>query len=125
MSVPSRITAFRSVPHTGVIFVTTEAEKRGYHSGHPEWCNLGQGQPETGPLPGAPARCASVPIAPDDQEYAPVAGLRELREAIAAAYNSLHRRGLRSQYTAENVSVSGGGRLALTRAAAALGSARW
>jgi aspartate/methionine/tyrosine aminotransferase len=57
----------------------------------------------------------------DDQEYAPVAGLWELREAIAGLYNRLYRRGMPSQYTAENVAVSGGGRTALTRAAASLG----
>jgi len=45
----------------------------------------------------------------------------ELRESIAALYNQLYRRGLPSQYSAENVCVSGGGRAALTRAAASLG----
>src|SRR5690606_28992887 len=48
--------AFRSVPRTGVIYVSTEAARRGYHAEHPDWCNLGQGQPETGPLEGAPER---------------------------------------------------------------------
>ena len=48
-------------------------------------------------------------------------GLLELREAVAALYNRLYRKGLPSQYTAENVSISGGGRAALTRAAASLG----
>src|SRR5207244_6149408 len=57
-----------------------------------------------------------------DQEYAPIAGLPELREAIAGLYNRLFRRGLPSQCTAENVSISGGGRAALTRLAASLGS---
>jgi aspartate/methionine/tyrosine aminotransferase len=114
--------AFRPVPKTGVIYVTSEATKLGFHSGDPEWCNLGQGQPETGDLPGAPPRVHSIGIHPDDQEYAPVAGLGELREAIAALYNRLYRKGLPSQYTAENVCVSGGGRAALTRAAASLGS---
>src|SRR5277367_2944123 len=90
----SRIAAFRSVPNTGVIFVTTEAEKHGYRAGSPDWYNLGQGQPETGPLPGASERIGSVSIPFNDQEYAPVAGLWELREAIAAAYNALYRRGL-------------------------------
>ena len=118
---PHPIAAFRPVPRTGVIFVTTEAQRRGFVPGDPDWCNLGQGQPETGPLPGAPERRRHVEIDTDDQEYAPVAGLRELREAIAAYYNAVYRRGLRSQYTAENVAVSGGGRTALTRAAAALG----
>lgn len=113
--------AFRPVPRTGVIYVTTEAHARGYRAGDPAWSNLGQGQPETGPLPGAPPRVEAVPIAPGDQEYAPIAGLPELREAVAALYNRLFRRGLPSQYTADNVAISGGGRAALTRAVAALG----
>ncbi|SRR6266540_946215 len=113
--------AFRSVPRTGVIYVTTEASKRGFRTGDPAWCNLGQGQPETGPLPGAPARVEQIAIDVDDQEYAPIPGIPELREAIADLYNRHYRRGMPSQYSAENVSVSGGGRAALTRAAASLG----
>jgi aspartate/methionine/tyrosine aminotransferase len=113
--------AFRPVPRTGVIFVTTEAQKRGFSPTDPTWCNLGQGQPETGDLPGAPPRLKTVEIAVDDQEYAPVPGVWELREAIASLYNSLYRRGMPKQYSAENVCVSGGGRAALTRAAASLG----
>jgi aspartate/methionine/tyrosine aminotransferase len=115
------IPAFRAVPRTGVIYVTSEAHKLGYRSSDPSWCNLGQGQPETGPLPGAPPRVQEVSVRVDDQEYAPVPGLWELREAVAALYNRLFRKGLRSQYTAENVSICGGGRAALTRAAASLG----
>lgn len=114
--------AFRPVPKTGVIYVTTEATKLGFSNSDHEWCNLGQGQPETGDLPGAPERVHAITIAPDDQEYAPVAGLWELREAVSALYNRLYRKGVRSQYTAENVCISGGGRTALTRAAASLGS---
>ena len=121
MSEEGIASAFRSVPRTGVIFVTTEAQKRGFRSGDPAWCNLGQGQPETGPLPGAPDRVHRVAIDVDDQEYAPIPGIWELREAIAGLYNRLYRRGIPSQYSAENVSVSGGGRAALTRAAASLG----
>ena len=115
------ISAFRQVPRTGVIYVTTEASKRGFSMTDPDWCNLGQGQPETGELPGAPPRVHQIAVGVDDQDYAPVAGLTELREAIAALYNALYRKGMRSQYTAENVCVSGGGRAALTRAAASLG----
>jgi aspartate/methionine/tyrosine aminotransferase len=113
--------AFRPVPRTGVIFVTAEAQKRGFTATDPNWCNLGQGQPETGELPGAPPRIHEVDIDPADQEYAPVAGLWELREAIASHYNRTYRRGLGSQYSAENVCISGGGRASLTRAAASLG----
>jgi aspartate/methionine/tyrosine aminotransferase len=113
--------AFRPVPRTGVIYVTTEAQRRGFSPADPDWCNLGQGMPETGPLPGAPPRRQAVAIAGDDQEYAPVAGLWELREAVASFYNQQFRRGMPSQYSAENVAICGGGRAALTRAAAALG----
>lgn len=121
MSEEAPIPAFRPVPRTGVIFVTTEATKLGFSARDPEWCNLGQGQPETGPLEGAPERVATVPVHVDDLEYAPVAGLMEVREAIAGLYNRLYRKGLPSQYSAENVAISGGGRTALTRAAASLG----
>ncbi|HVU05822.1 MAG TPA: pyridoxal phosphate-dependent aminotransferase [Polyangiaceae bacterium] len=114
-------TAFRAVPRTGVIYVTTEAVKRGYSGKDPSWCNLGQGQPETGDIPGAPPRVQAVTIDPNDQEYAPVAGLFELREAVASLYNRLYRRGMQSQYSAENVSISSGGRAALTRVAASIG----
>ncbi|MEZ4406837.1 MAG: pyridoxal phosphate-dependent aminotransferase [Polyangiales bacterium] len=116
------LTAFRPVPRTGVIYVTTEAQKMGFRFGAEGWCNLGQGQPETGPLPGAPARVEGLTISLDDQEYAPVPGLWELRESVAAMYNELYRRGRGSKYSAENVSISGGGRVSLARAAAALGT---
>ncbi|MGH7525252.1 MAG: pyridoxal phosphate-dependent aminotransferase, partial [Gemmatimonadales bacterium] len=109
------------VPFTGVIFVMAEAGRRGYRYGPPDWCNLGQGQPETGPLAGAPPRGQRVEIGPDDQDYAPVPGLWELRRAVAELYNELYRRGKRSRYTERNVCICGGGRASLTRAVAALG----
>ncbi len=121
MSDDPKISAFRAVPRTGVIYVTAEATRRGFRPSDPHWCNLGQGQPETGPLPGAPDRIHTVAIDVDDQEYAPVAGLNELRAAIADLYNRLFRQDKASKYGPENVSVSGGGRASLTRAAAALG----
>jgi aspartate/methionine/tyrosine aminotransferase len=116
-----RLSSFRTVPRTGVIFTTTEATKLGFRTTDLDWCNLGQGMPETGPLPGAPERVHTVSVTVDDQEYAPVAGIWELREEVASLYNRLYRRGLPSQYTAENVSISGGGRASLTRAVASLG----
>jgi aspartate/methionine/tyrosine aminotransferase len=121
-SSPPTINAFRSVPRTGVIYVTHEATIRGFRAGDPTWCNLGQGQPESGDLPGAPPRMGAVSIHPDDHEYAPVPGLWELREAVAGLYNQLYRRGMPSRYSAENVCISGGGRAALTRAVASLGT---
>ena len=113
--------AFRTVPRTGVIYVTQQAAALGYRQDRSDWCNLGQGQPETGPLIGAPGRINSLSIDPGDHEYAPVSGLLELREAVASLYNRLYRRGMPSQYSAENVSISSGGRAALTRAVASLG----
>ena len=121
MSSPPPIPGFRSVPFTGVIFVMAEAARLGYRYGHPEWCNLGQGQPETGPLPGAPARVHHVEIGVDDQDYAPVPGIWELRRAVAELYNRLYRSGKGSRYTERNVCICGGGRASLTRAVAALG----
>ena len=48
----ARISSFRPVPRTGVIYVTTEARKRGFSPESTDWCNLGQGQPEAGELAG-------------------------------------------------------------------------
>lgn len=118
---PPQIPGFRPVPFTGVIYVMAEAARQGYRYGHPDWCNLGQGMPETGPLPGAPPRVDAVQIALDDQEYAPVPGIPELRQAVAQLYNHLFRQGKSSQYTERNVCICGGGRASLTRAVAALG----
>ena len=117
---PSR-SAFRSVPRTGVIYVTAEAHARGFDPESPDWCNLGQGQPETTELPGAPPRVTSIPIRPEDQDYSAVAGLWELREAVASLYNARYRRGLPTQYSAENVAIGGGGRVSIMRACAAVG----
>jgi aspartate/methionine/tyrosine aminotransferase len=114
--------SFRPVPRTGVIFVTTEAMRCGFDPRDPSWCNLGQGQPETGVLPGAPPRIDAIQVVEADRDYAPVSGLWELREAVAAHYNRLYRRGAGSQYSAENVAISSGGRVALTRLAASLGT---
>ncbi len=105
----------RDVPYMGVIWVVYEASKRGFYNGHPDWCNLGQGQPEVGDMEGAPARISHLDILPGDQAYGPVGGTLEAREAVAELYNSMFRRGMKSQYKAENVSIASGGRLALMR----------
>src|SRR4249919_943593 len=102
LDAPGTPGAFRPVPRTGVIYVMTEAERLGFRMHSDDWCNLGQGQPETGALPGAPTRLNDITIRPFDQDYAPIAGLWELREAIADLYNRLLRRGMPSQYSAEN-----------------------
>lgn len=116
------LASFRSVPRTGVIYVMSEAAQRGFSYGHPDWCNLGQGAPEAGPLPGSAPRIEHIAVDAAMCEYAPVAGLPELREAVADLYNRRYRRGMGSRYHAENVAISSGGRSGLTRIAATLGN---
>jgi aspartate/methionine/tyrosine aminotransferase len=113
--------ALRHVPYMGVIYVVSEAAKLGYHGEHPDWCNLGQGMPEVGPLPDAPPRVERVDIDWRDHAYGPVNGLPELRRAVAELYNVWFRRG-KEPYAAENVAIAAGGRLSLSRAVAALGN---
>ena len=43
---------FKDVPKTGVIYVMHEAEKLGFTRGDENWCNLGQGQAESGHIEG-------------------------------------------------------------------------
>jgi hypothetical protein len=116
------IPGFRTVPRTGVIYVTHEATRHGFSYGNPDWANLGQGSPETGDIPGAPPRVTEIKISEASRQYGPVAGNQKLRQAVADFYNATYRRGKKSKYTAENVSIASGGRLALTRLASALGN---
>jgi aspartate/methionine/tyrosine aminotransferase len=113
---------FRPVPRTGVIYVMAEAGARGFSYGAPGWANLGQGAPETGEIEGGAPRIDEIRVDATTCEYAPVPGLWELREAVADLYNQRYRRGMASQYSAENVAIAAGGRTALTRLATALGS---
>ena len=115
---------FRNLPFMGVIRVNEDAGALGFTPGHPDWFNLGQGQPEVGDLPGAPPRIRSLDIDPADHAYGPVEGLPELREAVAAHYNRLYRRGAASRYSTQNVMITPGGRAGLTRCGAALGRIR-
>lgn len=98
----------------------TRAQQEGFAYGSKDWVNLGQGAPETGPLVPGESRLASISIDPACSEYSPVAGIRELREQVAALYNARYRRGLGSQYTYENVAISAGGRTGLARIVASL-----
>src|SRR6185503_6616137 len=124
MSSPEQINipGFRFVPRTRVIYVMHEAMGHGFGYDDPEWANLGQGSPETGPLPDAPPRIEQVVINATQQQYAPVAGNRDLCQAVADFYNAVYRRDKESKYTRDNVSIASGGRLALTRLASALGN---
>ncbi len=120
--IDATIPGFRSVPKTGVIFVMDQATQLGFSYDNPEWANLGRGSPETGPIPGAPPRIERLSIDPSSHRYAPIPGNRDLRQQVADFYNQMYRRDKNSQYTYENVSISSGGRAALTRLAAALGN---
>lgn len=116
------IPGFREVPRTGVIYVMHRAAEMGYKADDPAWVNLGQGAPETNALEGAPKRIQQLTIDPSEHEYGPVTGQQALRQKVADLYNALYRQDKKSQYTWENVSICGGGRVALTRIVAALGN---
>jgi len=108
----------------GVVSAVAEASKLGFYNGNPEWSNLGKGQPETGEIEGAPSRINTISIDQNDYQYGPLGGTQELREAIANHYNNLFRKEKASKYDADNISVSMGGRLALSRIFATLDEVR-
>lgn len=116
------IPGFRRVPRTGVIYVMHRATQRGFSYENVAWANLGQGAPETGEIAGDVGRVEAISMNPSQHEYSPVTGEVALRQKVAEMYNALYRRGKASQYTYENVSIAGGGRVALTRVAAAMGN---
>lgn len=113
---------FHRVAKTGVIYATSRAQARGFTAEDPEWANMGQGAPETGPIEGAPERSFEMNIADAELEYAPVTGLKELREKVAGYYNHLYRGGKKSQYSYENVCIVPGGRAGISRIMSALGN---
>lgn len=104
---------------TGVLWVTERANEYGFGgNGDDDWANLGQGAPEHGDtVPGSFKRPTSVPVTDISKEYAPTAGIKELREAVAKYYNETYRQGMSSKYTYKNVCVVPGGRAGLTRIA--------
>ena len=110
----------RESPYRGVSGVVQEAMKLGFAAGHPDWANLAQGEPESGPLPGAPPRIESIELEPEDHAYGPLEGTLELRTAIADLANRRHRRDKGTQYGPQNVAVAQGGRLCMARALCAL-----
>jgi aspartate/methionine/tyrosine aminotransferase len=114
--------SFRTIPYMGVIWVVAEAMKLGFVNGDPDWCNLGQGQPEVGVVEGAPPRYDTISLEPMDHAYGHINGVDPLVEKIAAHYNRLFRQGKASQYGPENVAVCMGGRLMLSRVFASFGA---
>lgn len=116
--------AFNEINDIGVIWVIDEAIKLGFYNGNPEWVNMGQGEPEVGEMKGAPSRITKFSIEPGDDRYGPLNGMEPLRRTIAEHYNRLYRKNKSSKYTADNVSIAMGGRLALTRIFTILGELR-
>ncbi|KAF8077784.1 pyridoxal phosphate-dependent transferase [Lyophyllum atratum] len=107
---------------TGVIYCSDRAMANGFsYADSHEWANLGQGAPEVGPIPNAPARPDSIPMPVDSLEYAPTTGVKALREAVAHLYNDTYRKDKTSKYTYENVCIVPGGRSGLSRVAAVIG----
>ena len=115
---------FKDINDIGVIWVMNEAVKLGFDSENKDWINLGQGEPETGNIKGAPDRITQFSIEPSDNRYGPLNGLLELRTAIAKYYNRIYRKYQTIQYTPDNVSIAMGGRLALTRIFSDIGNIR-
>lgn len=106
---------------TGVLWVTERANEYGFGKSDEEdlnWANLGQGAPEHGDtIPGSFKRPTSIPIPDKSKEYAPTAGIKPLRQAVADYYNDAYRQNKTSKYTYKNVCVVPGGRAGLTRIA--------
>ena len=108
------------MPETGVIKMMSMARSAGFHYGNTEGANLGQGAPEMGKLDGGIDRISNIVIEDELCEYAPSVGLPELRDAVARLYNDRYRVGMPTQYSAENVCIVAGGRLALSRICASM-----
>ena len=111
---------FLDIPETGVIKMMSLAREAGFYYGNNDWANLGQGAPEMGKLEGGIDRIESINVLDSSCEYAPSAGLPALREAVANLYNDRYRSNLPSKYSAENVCIVAGGRLALSRICASM-----
>ena len=109
---------------TGVVWCTERAYQCGFNDEPDAWANLGQGAPEVeDEIPHAFPKPHSIDVSVAAREYAPTAGIKHLREAVAHLYNEHHRKGKASQYTWENVCIVPGGRAGLIRIAAVLGNA--
>ncbi|MBD3300666.1 MAG: aminotransferase class I/II-fold pyridoxal phosphate-dependent enzyme [Candidatus Moranbacteria bacterium] len=113
---------FTQFNQSGVIKVMEEARKHGYTVSDKTWCNFGQGSAEPGIIKGAPERITSFKVSHKQNAYAPVSGLNILRQHTADLYNQLFRNKKNLvKFDLENVDISGGGRMALSRIIASLG----
>lgn len=55
--------------------------------------------PRSWEIEGCPPKPENIDISVNTREYAPTAGRRDLREAVANLYNVSYRQGKSSQYT--------------------------
>ena len=102
----SHIAGFRAVPRTGVIYVTSEAQRRFFV----EPSGLVQPRPRTTRNRRSAGGASARPprhVAVDDQEYAPVAGVWELRSRSRPLQSALPPR--------DGVAIFGGKRLRFRR----------
>jgi|694.fasta_scaffold146367_1 aspartate/methionine/tyrosine aminotransferase len=113
---------FRKIEKAGTAYVSEKASELGFQFGHPDWSNLGQGSPDTGYIEGDLDRIEEIKLAQNDSNYAPIAGIKKLREVVATYYNELYRQNKTSKYTWKNVCIVPGGRSALSRVASVLGN---
>ncbi|TPX63602.1 hypothetical protein SpCBS45565_g06502 [Spizellomyces sp. 'palustris'] len=101
----NRLNSTPTIEHpsnTGVIYVMDRASKKGWSSEDQTWGNFGQGAPEVGHIEGAPEKPMQLHLKEEEFEYAPVSGVRSLREAVANLYNVRYRQEKQSKYTYEN-----------------------
>lgn len=112
---------------TGVIYIMDRAQANGYFVGNQEWSNFGQGAPEVGHIPGASDKPKTIDLdsmGESVHEYAPTAGTKKLRQAVADYYNREFDRkegSKKKPYGVQNVCIVPGGRTGLSRVAAVLG----
>lgn len=111
---------FKKYEKSGVVYTTERAMRLGFYYGNKDWINLGQGAAEAGEIDGAMPRVNNIDISAKQHGYAPVGGLKELRENIASMYNDLFRKNQKSKYAYKNVNIAGGGRMVISRIIAAM-----
>lgn len=58
-----------------------------------------------GHIDGCAEKPSNIEIPVESYEYAPTAGIKQLRAAVANLYNEIYRQDKSSKYTYENVSV--------------------
>ena len=116
----NKLSEFKKYEKAGVIYVMERAIEHGFEYDDPKWLNLGQGAAEAGDIKGALDRITKININSNQHGYAPMAGLKELRENVAVMYNDLFRTDKKSKYSYKNINIAGGGRMVISRIVASM-----